>query len=206
MMPIEPGDVLLVPFPFTDQSAVKQRPAVVISSREYNDSHPDVILAPITGRFSGSADEVVLISWREAGLAKPSAVKPLLASFDASLVRRKLGQMAEADLEAVRFLFARILFQARRQYAQNLSFADDRFTIELADGRTISIPLAWFPRLFHATPTERGNWRWIGGGIGIHWPDLDEDIAVEDLLLGRPSGESQESLRRWLEQRSAAKE
>jgi hypothetical protein len=67
----------------------------------------------------------------------------------------------------------------------------------LSDGRTITIPLAWFPRLFHATPDERGHWRWIGGGIGIHWPELDEDIAIEDLVLGRPSGESQTSLRRW---------
>lgn len=59
MMPIEPGDVLLVPFPFTDQTAVKQRPAVVLSSRAYNLAHPDIILAPVTGRFGGS-DEIVL--------------------------------------------------------------------------------------------------------------------------------------------------
>lgn len=88
--------------------------------------------------------------------------------------------------------------------AQDLRFGEDDFTVELADGRTISVPLAWFPRLFHATTTERDNWRWIGSGVGIHWSDLDEDIAVEDLLLGRPSGESQESLARWLEQRPNA--
>lgn len=91
----------------------------------------------------------------------------------------------------------------RELRAQNLSFSDDDLIVELADGRTVMVPLAWFPRLFHATPAERANWRWIGGGIGIHWPDLDEDIAVEDLLLGRPSGESRDSLRRWLEQRPA---
>jgi len=73
-------------------------------------------------------------------------------------------------------------------------------------GRALAIPLAWFPRLFHATPTERANWRWIGGGIGMHWPDLDEDISVEDLILGRPSGESQAFLRRWLEGRTTKKE
>ncbi len=88
-------------------------------------------------------------------------------------------------------------------YGQALAFGEDDFTVELDDGRAVSIPLAWFPRLFHATPLERENWRWIGGGIGIHWPDLDEDIAVEDLLLGRPSGESRESLQRWLAARAA---
>jgi hypothetical protein len=87
---------------------------------------------------------------------------------------------------------------------QDVRFGDDDFTVDLSDGRTISIPLAWFPRLFHATPAERGNWRWIGQGIGIHWPELDEDIAVEDLVLGRPSGESQASLRRWLAARAEA--
>jgi len=105
---IEPGDVLLVPFPFTDQTAVKQRPAVVLSRRAYNQNHPDVILAPITGRFGG-ADEVVLVDWQTAGLAKASAVKPLLATFDKRLIRRRLGQLSPADLAAVRTLFARVL-------------------------------------------------------------------------------------------------
>ena len=87
--------------------------------------------------------------------------------------------------------------------AQDVRFDDDNLVVALDDGRTIAVPLAWFPRLFHATPAERNEWRWIGRGIGIHWPQLDEDIAVEDLLLGRPSGESQESLRRWLAGRTA---
>lgn len=82
--------------------------------------------------------------------------------------------------------------------AQDVRSGADDFSVDLSDGRTITIPLAWFPRLFHGTPAERGNWRWIGRGTGIHWPDLDEDIAVEDLILGRPSGEGQASLRRWL--------
>lgn len=97
----------------------------------------------------------------------------------------------------------------RELRGQNLSFGDDDLIVELADGRTVTVPLAWFPRLFHATPAERANWRWIGGGIGMHWPELDSDgfvadIAVEDLMLGRPSGEGPQSLRRWLEGRSAA--
>lgn len=87
--------------------------------------------------------------------------------------------------------------------ALDVSFSHEDLVVELADGRSLTIPVAWFPRLFHASHKERDNWRWIGGGIGMHWPDLDEDISVEDLILGRPSGESQESLRRWLDGRAA---
>jgi hypothetical protein len=78
----------------------------------------------------------------------------------------------------------------------------DSLDIELADGRSISVPLAWYPRLFHATPDERARFRFIGGGEGMHWPDLDEDISVEAIVAGRPSGESQRSLQRWLEARA----
>jgi len=81
--------------------------------------------------------------------------------------------------------------------------SDEALIVDLADGRTITVPLAWFPRLAHGTPAERANWRLIGGGVGIHWPDLDEDISVESLLAGRRSGETQASLRRWLEARKA---
>lgn len=79
---------------------------------------------------------------------------------------------------------------------------DDALTVELSDGRTVSVPLPWYPRLLHATPQERRNWRLIGNGQGIHWQDLDEDISVESLLAGRHSGESQTSLKRWLEKRT----
>jgi hypothetical protein len=68
----------------------------------------------------------------------------------------------------------------------------------------VAVPLAWFPRLAHGTPAERANWRLIGGGVGIHWPDLDEDISVESLLAGRRSGETQASLRLWLHSRKAS--
>jgi hypothetical protein len=77
--------------------------------------------------------------------------------------------------------------------------------VDLADGRTITAPLVWFPRLKHGTAAERANWRLIGAGEGIHWPQLDEDISVESLLAGRPSGETQDSLRRWLDQRSGTR-
>ncbi|MBW1700356.1 MAG: DUF2442 domain-containing protein [Deltaproteobacteria bacterium] len=79
-------------------------------------------------------------------------------------------------------------------YALDVSVSDDTLSVELSDGRTISVPLEWYPRLVHGSPAERNNWRLIGRGEGIHWPDLDEDISVEGLLAGKPSGESQERL------------
>ena len=86
--------------------------------------------------------------------------------------------------------------------AEGVEVTDDTLTAELSDGRSISVPLAWYPRLAHAAPHERRNWRLIGGGEGVHWPDLDEDISVEGLLAGRPSAEGQTSLKRWLETRT----
>src|SRR3990172_8052641 len=82
---------------------------------------------------------------------------------------------------------------------------DHTLSVELSDGRTIGAPLAWYPRLSHGTPKERKSWRLIGGGRGIHWPDLDEDISVANLLSGQPSGESQTSLKKWLAARNAKK-
>ena len=86
--------------------------------------------------------------------------------------------------------------------AQNVTVTDDTLAVDLNDGRTISVPLAWYPRLLHGTQEERRNWRFIGDREGIHWPDLDEDISVENLLSGKPSGESQSSFKRWLERRA----
>jgi hypothetical protein len=88
--------------------------------------------------------------------------------------------------------------------AESVSVDADTLTVALADGRTIVVPLVWFPRLSHATAAERAEWRLIGRGEGIHWPKLDEDISVRSLLAGRKSGESGESLKRWLESRRAA--
>jgi uncharacterized protein DUF2442 len=85
--------------------------------------------------------------------------------------------------------------------ALDVQLTDDCPSVDLSDGRTISVPLAWYPRLMHGTDAERNNWRFIGDNEGIHWPDLDEDISVENLLLGKPSGESQRSFKHWLEQR-----
>jgi hypothetical protein len=64
---------------------------------------------------------------------------------------------------------------------------EDKLIVDLADGRSISVPLAWYPRLLHATPLERDNWQIAGAGFGIHWPDIDEDLSVEGLLRGAPS-------------------
>jgi hypothetical protein len=87
--------------------------------------------------------------------------------------------------------------------AESVTITDDALTVELSDGRTISVPLAWFPRLLHATPEERDHWRFIGKGHGIYWEDIDEDISIENLLAGKPSGESQTSLKKWLQSRTS---
>jgi hypothetical protein len=89
----------------------------------------------------------------------------------------------------------------RSATAMGVTVSDDTLTVELSDGRTISTPLAWYPRLLNGTAEERTHWRLIGQGHGLHWPDLDEDISVENLLEGKPSGESQRSLRDWLGRR-----
>lgn len=86
--------------------------------------------------------------------------------------------------------------------AQHVAVTEDTLTVDLDDGRTISVPLGWYPRLLHGTPAERKNWRLIGKGEGIHWPELDEDISVEQLVCGKPSSESQRSLQRWLDERA----
>lgn len=88
-------------------------------------------------------------------------------------------------------------------FVENVLVSNDRLRADLSDGRSISVPLSWFPRLLHASSAERRRWRLIGRGVGIHWEDIDEDISVEGLLAGRPSGESQASFGRWLKTRSS---
>lgn len=86
---------------------------------------------------------------------------------------------------------------------EQVELSSDQLTAHLTDGRVVSVPLAWFPRLANATESERENWRLIGQGGGVHWPELDEDISIENIVYGQRSGESQESLQRWLESRSS---
>ena len=82
--------------------------------------------------------------------------------------------------------------------ATGVSVTDQELTVDLVDGRRIVVPLAWYPRLFHASSSERHNWLLLGDGYAIEWPDLDEHIGIEGLLAGRHGGESQQSLNRWL--------
>jgi hypothetical protein len=81
--------------------------------------------------------------------------------------------------------------------AKGVKVTADALIVKLRAGRTVSVPIGWYPRLAQGTPTERRRWELIGPGIGIHWPDLDEDVSVEALLLGLASNESAASLRRW---------
>nr|VFJ99037.1 MAG: Protein of unknown function (DUF2442) [Candidatus Kentron sp. H]VFJ99097.1 MAG: Protein of unknown function (DUF2442) [Candidatus Kentron sp. H]VFK03842.1 MAG: Protein of unknown function (DUF2442) [Candidatus Kentron sp. H] len=88
--------------------------------------------------------------------------------------------------------------------AENVLITEDTLTVDLSDGRTISVPLAWYPRLVYASQSEKNNWRLIGKGYGIHWEDIDEDISVEGLLVGKPSGESRTSFKNWLASRASS--
>ena len=92
----------------------------------------------------------------------------------------------------------------RDAIAENIRFDHGVIRFSLSGGRTVSVPLAWFPRLLHGTESERANWTLIGQGEGIQWPELDEDISVESLLAGRGSGEAAESLRRWPRRRGGS--
>jgi len=91
--------------------------------------------------------------------------------------------------------------EVRVAQAEQARVTAEDLIVDLVDGRTVTVPVQWYPRLANGTPAERRKWKLIGRGEGIHWPELDEDIAVEDLLAGWPSGESQTSLQRWLKAR-----
>jgi len=83
----------------------------------------------------------------------------------------------------------------------NVAVTDDTLSVDLEDGRTISVPIGWYPRLAHGTDAERSNFKISGAGYGVHWPDLDEDIGIEGVLLGKRSLESPASFERWLKER-----
>jgi Protein of unknown function (DUF2442) len=85
----------------------------------------------------------------------------------------------------------------------HVTVSDDTLAVDLEDGRTIAVPIGWYPRLAYGTPAERANFQISGAGYGIHWPDLDEDIGVEGLILGKKSNESQASFEKWLRHRPA---
>ena len=100
MTPFEFGDVILIRFPFTNQNDAKQRPAVVVSNRTYNETMPDVIAMAITSVMDAQSVEVV--DWKEAGLLRPSVFKPIFATFEQTLIRRRLGALSERDRAALR--------------------------------------------------------------------------------------------------------
>ena len=85
--------------------------------------------------------------------------------------------------------------------ATDVTISRTSFTVNLIDGRSLIVPLEWYPRLYHATMAQRNHWRLLGDGYAIEWPDLDEHIGIEGLLAGRRSGESERSVQRWLSQR-----
>jgi hypothetical protein len=96
------------------------------------------------------------------------------------------------------------LITERDVFAQSITFSEDSMTVNLDGGCTLSVPLAWYPRLLHGTRHEREKYALIGAGEGIHWPELDEDISVEGLLAGRHSAETDTSLSRWLKKRNGS--
>ena len=105
------GDILLVPFPFTDQTSVKQRPAVVVSTPAYHSDRPDLIILAVTSQVRPRAKvgEAAVVEWKEAGLIKPSVLKPLIATIERGLVKRKLGRLAEEDRDALRRVLGEII-------------------------------------------------------------------------------------------------
>jgi len=90
------------------------------------------------------------------------------------------------------------LLECHRPLIVKAAVTSDSLIVEMNDGRSLSAPLAWFPRLFHSSPGERKKWRLIADGVGVHWEDIDEDISIDGLLAGRGSNESQTSLEKWL--------
>jgi hypothetical protein len=94
-------------------------------------------------------------------------------------------------------------FQTKSEVARvvAVSVSQDTLSVDLEDGRTVAVPLSWYPRLLHGSESERAHWILIGDGEGIAWPDLDEDISTEGILAGNPSGESDRSLQKWLKSR-----
>jgi mRNA interferase MazF len=110
-MPFDFGDIVLVPFPFTNQTASKRRPAVIISSRAYNDARPDVIVMAVTSQLrpTPALGETWVQGWQEAGLLKPSAIKPVMATLERSLLIRQLGALETADRSALRSALAEVL-------------------------------------------------------------------------------------------------
>ena len=98
-----------------------------------------------------------------------------------------------------------LVVEIQEARAQSVRVTNEALTVDLVDGRTIVVPLVWYPRLWHGTPQERNHLEIFGDGSYIHWPELDEDLTVAGLLAGRRSGESPRSLKKWLESRKGSR-
>ncbi len=98
-----------------------------------------------------------------------------------------------------------LVTQVEQAHAHQVSVSEDSLVVDLVDGRTLIVPLMWYPRLWYGAPAERNHFEIIGDGTIIHWDDLDEDLSVDGLLVGRHSGESQKSLAKWLEGRGVVR-
>jgi len=85
---------------------------------------------------------------------------------------------------------------------KDVSVTEDTLSVDLEDGRTVLVPIGWYPRLAHGTPDERSNVSIAGAGFGLHWPDLDEDIGIDGILLGKRTNESPQSFEKWLQKRN----
>ena len=101
----------------------------------------------------------------------------------------------------LRFTRIKAAIEIQEARAQNVTLSEDALQVDLMDGRTIIVPLMWYPRLWHGTPEERHHFEIIGDETYIHWPDLDEDLSVSGILAGRRSGENVKSLKKWLDAR-----
>ena len=96
-----------------------------------------------------------------------------------------------------------LAIETQEPRAQAITINEDSLSVDLMDGRTIIAPLIWYPQLWYGTAEERDEFEIIGDGAPIHWPDLDENLSVSGILAGKRSGESQNSLKKWLEGRKA---
>jgi len=149
--------------------------------------------APLKSRAIAQGSRVILSSPPNIGL------QPTAARCDAEPLRLKPGVRRILICQGLGMTSSAI--DETPVPVQHLRVTSKTLEVVLRDGRTLSVPLEWYPRLAHGSRTERQRWRLIGEGIGIHWPDLDEDISIAGLLAGLPSGESPSSLKQWLASR-----
>jgi hypothetical protein len=157
--------------------------------------------------YAGDRDEPVHVHVERDEMIAKFWLDPVRLQSSGGFSRTDLGRIQRIIIEYHSLLMEWLgmstsMVEIEVPNAENLVISDDTITVDLSDGRTISVPLNWFPRLFHGSSEERANWRFVGKEQGMHWKDLDEDISVESLLTGRPSQEGQSSFKKWLGSRA----